>query len=193
MKLNDTFPLSYLPSNFPRAHIWYRTLDVNKEYPNTFEVMEFELTNFAYQFSVTVRFWADIKTSNNSSVVSFNNKNKNESYDQHYEIHKNKKNEAINIQSEGGGFSNATIKEVKNIIDESNGTVIYKEINESHPKEYRGNVPQVYDDENGESEYKLEIKTNLTEDHTSDVEEGIEMITQVQQGTVERATGSTEE
>ena len=84
------------------------------------------------------------------------------------------------------------VKEAKNTNEEINFTMNYKEITEGNDREYSDSVTEVYGDENSESEYKLEVTTQLTEDNSSDVMDSIGMIIHIQEETLESVTSSTE-
>ena len=63
MKLNDSFPISYVFHPLQNVDIWYHSIDFLQDYPQIDEIIDFEEMGFPYRFSVTVRFWADIASS----------------------------------------------------------------------------------------------------------------------------------
>ena len=172
MKLNDSFPVPYLSNNIQVSHIWCHAIDINEEYPNTTDILEFDLTKFTYTFLLTVRFWVDIKGFNNDTKILFENKHKAKVNDNRNDVHKGNINHN-NLESKSAEMS---VREAKNTNEEINITMNYKEITEGNDREYSDSVTEVHDDENSESEYKFEATTELTEDNSSDVMDRIGMI-----------------
>ena len=164
----------------------YHIINLNDQFPEVDDVIEFESSNFAYQFSVTVRFWVDLKTyKSKSNLKLINNKYKLLSINDQNEIN----NKRSNTNSIGFAKENsAMIDEGNDMMTGSNNTD-----NELHKPTYESNktgngdeATQIYGDQSDEAEYKGDTTTGSGDN--TDKEDIIEATTQVEENVLETVT-----
>ena len=189
-KLNDSFPIAYLPHQVKPCGVLYRIINPNDQFPEVDDVIEFESSSFAYQFSVTARFWVDLKTSKKSELKLINNKYKLVSINNQNEIN-NRKNNVNNF-----GF----VKENGAMTDEGNAIMtgsnrtdneMHKPTHESNKTENGDEATQFYGDQSDEAEYRGNTTTG-SGDNTGR-KEIIEATTQADENVLETAARSAKE
>ena len=136
--------------------------------PEVDDVIEFESSNFAYQFSVTVRFWVDLKTSKSKSNLKLiNNKYKLVSINDQNEVN----NKRINTNSiRFANENDAMIDEGNTTMTGSNNTdnEMHKPTHEGNKTENGDEAAQIYGDI---IETTTEVEENVLETATSSVTE----------------------
>ena len=189
-KLNDSFPIAYLPHRVKPSVVLYRIINPNDQFPEVDDVIEFESSSFAYQFSVTARFWVDLKTSRKSELKLINNKYKLVSINNQNEIN-NKKRNVNNF-----GF----LKENDGMIDEGNATTtgsndtdneMHKPTHESNKTENGDEATQFFGDQSDEAECRGDTTTR-SGDNTGR-KEITEATTQADENVLETAARSAKE
>ena len=169
----------------------YHIINLNDQFPEVDDVIEFESSNFAYQFSVTVRFWVDLITSKSKSNLKLiNNKYKLVSINDQNEIN-NKRSNTNSIRF---------VKENDAMIDEGNTTMtgsnntdneMHKPTHESNKTENGDEATQIYGDQSDEAEYKGDTTTGSGDN--TDRKDIIEATTQVEENVLETVTCSETE
>ena len=169
----------------------YHIINLNDQFPEVDDVIEFESSNFAYQFSVTVRFWVDLKTyKSKSNLKLINDKYKLISISDRNEIN----NKRSNTNSIGFAKENdAMIDEGNDMMTGSNNTdnEMHKPIHESNKTENGDEVTQIYGDQSDEAEYKGDTTTGSSDN--TDRKDIIETTTRVEENVLETATSSVTE
>ena len=169
----------------------YHIINLNDQFPEVDDVIEFESSNFAYQFSLTVRFWVDLITSKSKSNLKLiNNKYKLVSINGQNEINDKRSNtNSIRFVKE----NDAMIDEGNTTMTGSNNTdnEMHKPTHESNKTENGDEATQMYGDQGDEAEYKGDTTTGPGDN--TDRKEKIETTTQVEENVLETATSSETE